>query len=757
MAAPPLLADLLNNLPYGIVAYEAVRDGAGQILDYRTVYYNTQALAVLGYTPQQISTELLFQRMPYGRASADLLRGVVDDREITSAPYFNPSLNRWFQIDYRPLGDGFFATFQDFDNLNHTTGERDSSKEPVQQRIDQQLLLKGVFQQSLEPMLIHQAIRDEQGAVVDFQIILLNPAALTITTATEDKLLNQSVCDLDPDFRASGRLAQYIHVLETGEPLNAESVFVSTGKFFNLLVTRIDTDHIVALITDITEAKRDAQLFDGVLDSVTNGLSVLEAVRDETGAVVDWRYVRVSRTVLADTGLTESELMNRTMLELFPGVKQTAYWPAYEAALATGQPQNFEQYYHYDGFDNYTDNWVTRIDGNRIISVYTIINDYKRATLALQKQAERTENVLNGAINGIFLLETDLTDPKQAFMVRSANQASATILGLPVDEMVDRNMDDLFPAYRQLGFHTLYTEAIRTGQLQRAELDYKDENGLVGCYDVSAVKQGDNGIVLTFMDISHQKRQEHKQDQLLVDLRNSNASLERFAYVASHDLQEPLRKIQTFGNLVVNRYGVELPDEGRDMLQRMQTAASRMSTLIQDLLAYSQLSTQNEAFEPVDLTAVVAGIQSDLELVIAEKQAQLTVPHLPTIRGNAGQLRQLFQNLLTNALKFMKPDVPPQVTLSVRIVSADDVPDRVPNRQRRSWVAVDVADNGIGFDKMHQERIFQLFERLHGRTEYAGTGIGLAVCLKVAENHGGTITARSQPGQGATFTIYLPV
>ena len=622
MATPPLLADLLNNLPHGVVAYEAIRDGAGQILDYRTVYYNTQALTVLGYTPEQLSQDLLFQRMPYGRASADLLRRVVDDRQTTASPYFNPLLNRWFEIDYRPLGDGFFATFQG---------------------------------------------------------------------------------------------------------------------------------------TDITQDVRNAQLFDRVLDSVTNGLSVLEAVRDETGAVVDWRYVRVSRAVVADTGLTESELANHTMLELFPGVKQTDYWSAYETAVDTGEPQHFEQHYNYDGFDNYTDNWVTRIDANQIISVYTIINDYKRATLALQEQVQRTENVLNGAINGIFLLETDPADPTQVFTVRSANQASATILGLPTDEMVDRTMDDLFPAYRPLGFHALYTEALRTGQPQRAALDYQDENGLSGCYDVSAVKQGNNQVVLTFMDISDQKRQQQKQEQLVADLKNSNASLERFAYVASHDLQEPLRKIQTFGNLVSTRYGAALPDEGRDMLRRMQSAASRMGTLIQDLLAYSQLATQNGPMEPVDLTAVLVGIQSDLELVIADKQAQVTVPSLPTIRGNAGQLRQLFQNLLTNALKFTKSGIPPRITLFVQPVAADEVPDRVPNRQRRSWVAIDVADNGIGFDETYQERIFQLFERLHGRAEYAGTGIGLAVCLKVAENHGGTIVARSQPGQGATFTMYLPV
>ncbi len=189
------------------------------------------------------------------------------------------------------------------------------------------------------------------------------------------------------------------------------------------------------------------------------------------------------------------------------------------------------------------------------------------------------------------------------------------------------------------------------------------------------------------------------------------------------------------------------------MVTRMQASAARMGFFIRDLLAYSRLATQNDPFKPVALASLLNDIQQDLSIVIAEKHAQVAIGNagspLPTVNGNPLQLRQLFQNLLSNALKFSQPGITPRISLLSRSVAAETVPDTVPNRLHQSWIAIDVADNGIGFDEKYEERIFQLFERLHSRSAYAGTGIGLAICRKVAENHGGTILAHSQPGQGA--------
>ncbi len=240
------------------------------------------------------------------------------------------------------------------------------------------------------------------------------------------------------------------------------------------------------------------------------------------------------------------------------------------------------------------------------------------------------------------------------------------------------------------------------------------------------------------------------------DLQRSNENLERFAYVASHDLQEPLRKIRSFGDILQTNYGSQL-GEGVDFLGRMQSAADRMSVLIKDLLTFSRIRTQRETFTPVSLTSVVRGVLGDLELAIQESSAVTDVGELPTVPGDAPQLRQLFQNLIANALKFQRPDLPPRISLTSQLVSLSDLPETIkPNSPASQFYAISVVDNGIGFDEKYTDRIFQVFQRLHGRSRYTGTGIGLAIVQKVVDNHNGAIQVTSRPDEGATFTVYLP-
>ena len=239
-------------------------------------------------------------------------------------------------------------------------------------------------------------------------------------------------------------------------------------------------------------------------------------------------------------------------------------------------------------------------------------------------------------------------------------------------------------------------------------------------------------------------------------LNLSNANLEQFAFVASHDLQEPLRKIQSFGDLLKRQYEEQL-GEGINYLERMQSAAGRMSVLIRDLLTYSRISTRHEAAAPVSLTSVLQAVLTDLEVAIAETGAALETDSLPTVEGDAGQLGQLLQNLLSNALKFRREGVPPVVQVRAHRLLASDLPPAVkPVRVAEAYHRIDVMDNGIGFDEKYVDRIFQVFQRLHGKSQYAGTGIGLSICAKVVANHGGCITAHSQPGEGSIFSVYLP-
>jgi signal transduction histidine kinase len=279
--------------------------------------------------------------------------------------------------------------------------------------------------------------------------------------------------------------------------------------------------------------------------------------------------------------------------------------------------------------------------------------------------------------------------------------------------------------------------AVAGGDLaQRIRLDRHDEVGqAAAAFDNMADR-----LEATIVDLENSSAELVRKQ---VELERSNRELQDFASVASHDLQEPLRKVRAFGDRLSAKYGPELTDQGRDYLARMQDAAARMQALINDLLTFSRVTTRAQPFVPVNLNDLVRDVVSDLEVRVQQTGATLQVELLPTIDADPLQMRQLFQNLLSNALKFQRADVAP-----VLRVYAEDCSEQE--------VQLCVQDNGIGFDEKYLDRIFTIFQRLHGRVEYEGTGVGLAVCRKIVERHGGTITARSAPGDGATFIVTLP-
>jgi signal transduction histidine kinase len=251
---------------------------------------------------------------------------------------------------------------------------------------------------------------------------------------------------------------------------------------------------------------------------------------------------------------------------------------------------------------------------------------------------------------------------------------------------------------------------------------------------------------------AHRRRLEQEVAERTAELKRSNDALQQFAYIASHDLQEPLRKVAAFGDRLKTKFSGVLDAQGRDYLERMQAAAGRMSTLITDLLAYSRITTKAQPIVPIDLAGVVREVLSDLEVRLEQTGGRVEVGDLPLIDADPLQMRQLFQNLIGNGLKFHKPGEAPVLKVSGRIVSG-----RPDDREAGALLEITVEDNGIGFDEKYLDRIFEVFQRLHGRSEYDGTGIGLAVCRKIVERHRGTITAKSAPGRGSAFIVTLPV
>ena len=284
---------------------------------------------------------------------------------------------------------------------------------------------------------------------------------------------------------------------------------------------------------------------------------------------------------------------------------------------------------------------------------------------------------------------------------------------------------------------------------QRATLKQRLRDGRV--IAVMHEPMADGGSIATYQDITEIESHEIALQTYNTKLEERNRELQDFAYVASHDLQEPLRKIETFAQRLRATYSADLPEGAHKFIERIDSAVGRMRMLIDDLLSYSLITTKARPFVPTDLSEVVEGVISDLQIRIEETGADIECNMLATVDADPTQMRQLFQNLIANALKFQPPFRKPKIYINSRIISGKS------SNHASEDCEITVSDNGIGFNNIYKKKIFTIFQRLHGRSEYQGTGIGLATCRKIVLRHAGSIDAEGVEGKGATFVVTLPV
>jgi PAS domain S-box-containing protein len=387
----------------------------------------------------------------------------------------------------------------------------------------------------------------------------------------------------------------------------------------------------------------------------------------------------------------------------------------------------------------------------------TVIRDRNRAmldciSLTMDVTAQREARAAVRERDQFFALSVEIFGVADSSLrFRQVNDAFTRVLGHSAEALVNHSMlefiveDDLAAAHA-------YIRMMAQGQrVEMAELRCRHADGSWRWLEWNAAPGPAGLFYCAARDITVNKRVAADLHRALSDLEQRNAELQDFAFVASHDLQEPLRKVQAFSDRVLNRYADKLDAEGVDYLRRMDGAARRMQSLIDDLLAYSRVSTRGQAFRRVSLDRILREVLADLETRIESSAGEVVAAELPSIEADATQMRQLLQNLVGNALKFSVPGRAPRVVLDCEPCSL-----LVGSETRPAW-RLTVSDNGIGFEQQHAERIFAPFQRLHGRSEYEGTGMGLAIVRKIVERHSGRISASGRPGDGATFTIELPV
>jgi PAS domain S-box-containing protein len=511
------------------------------------------------------------------------------------------------------------------------------------------------------------------------------------------------------------------------------------------------------------------------VETILNASVDLIAVYDK-----ETRLITMNKKFEEVYGAKKEDWIGKTFLEIYPHGKETQAYNDLLNALSGELVHNYA--FQADVSKRYLENFVIplRYDNDEIYAAMLMAHDNTAVIEAAEEV--RTANTELKQLNE----KLRLSEERYARMINEVedyaiilmdseghishwNKGAEKIKGYKSDEILGKH------------FSIFYTAQDKQKNMPKQMLDLarkqgkaafegwrvrKDGTMFWGSMVLTALHDSDNNVIgfskvtrdLTERKISEDKLQMYA-DELLQknkDLERSNSELSSFSYVASHDLQEPLRKIQGFGNLIINSELSNLSDTGKDYFNRMIKAANRMQGLIDSLLEFSRTTTEVKNFEKADLNDLLEEVKKDMHELIESSGATIKSNDLPTISVIPFQFRQLLVNLIGNAIKYAKNGVPPVVEVSAQKISPRDLPENFTVASAE-YYRITIRDNGIGFEQEYAEKIFELFQRLHGKNEYTGSGIGLAICKKIAENHSGWISAESEPGVGSSFHFYLPL
>jgi PAS domain S-box-containing protein len=628
---------------------------------------------------------------------------------------------------------------------------------------------RSLFESMDQGFCVLEMIFDQDNHPIDYRFLETNPV-FEQQTGLKDAI-GKTARELVPDLE-SRWFDLYGTVALRGEPIRFTEGSETMGRWFDVYAFSIGDSasrKVALLFTDISERKRAEELNRKSEQNLRNTIlqaPVAMAILKGPRFIVEIANKRMYEL----WGRGEAELLGKSIFDGLPEVRDQGYEGLLTGVYTTGErftalgipvtlPRNGirETVYInllYEAFKE--------VDGT-ISGVIAVAYDVSDQVLARIKVEDANKE---------FQFVTDFM-PQMIWVTRPDgyhyyyNKQWYDYTGLTYEETKGKGWNTVFHPEDQQRAWEAWNHSLNTGEPYEIEYRCRRYDGIYRWVLGRALPLKDaTGTILkwfgTCTDIDDQKRanevMEQRIEERTQELQQVNNQLKQFTYAASHDLQEPLRKIGFFLDMLMNQLGPDLAEENKSIAVKIQHTTERMRNLIDDLLDYSNTELGVMGLGDVNLTNLLYDVLEDMEAIITQKGATINLQELPVVKGDSRQLRQMFQNLISNALKYHKSNTSPQVNISAQRINGKDVKAEVPQEKSNMFFyLIQIKDNGIGFDQTDAKRIFHLFQRLHGRKEYEGTGVGLSLVQKVVENHKGFIWAESTPGEGATFSILLPV
>jgi two-component system CheB/CheR fusion protein len=620
----------------------------------------------------------------------------------------------------------------------------------------------------------------------ELRYVLANPIYQKLFDRTEEQLIGKTAREVFPEAEGQGIFELFEGVYQSGKPFIAHefpATLTNEGKakigYYDFVAQPIKNPEGIVTnimihafeVTEQIEVRKKVEASEHRYHNmIYTSPSLISIFKGED------MIIEIANDAILDSWGKGKNIIGKSIFEVMPEIIEQGFDKLLLNVYKTGEPL-----YAYE-----TPVTLVR-NGKPELMHYTFIY-----------QAQRN---LNGEIEGVAVIASEVTPQVLAKKkLEESEERFRSLADLMPAKISNANPDGdvtyfnkhwldfsgySFEELKDFGYHKMMhpdeieefqhrlQKAAETGTVLEMEMRFLNKYGDYKWHlNLAAPINDDEGNIKMWVGVTSEIQQQKEQREALekavklrtvelqqanehlyqknIELQKMNKELEAFTYVSSHDLQEPLRKIQTFAGRILEKENQNLSDYGKDMFRRMREAAERMRTLIEDLLAFSRLSTAERKFEKTDLNIIIEEVKKELKEAIAAKHAVIEAGELCEVKINRSQFRQLMLNLISNALKFSKAGVPPHI-----IIKSELLPS-YPPLGGRGACHITVSDNGIGFDKEYSEIIFEVFQKLHGKVEYAGTGIGLAIVKKIVENHNGIITATSELGKGARFDIYIP-